>query len=79
MSQRMENRPAMAAAARVALLQELVQTDAFERFLALRFPGTKVSAGSGHHRQGGSLSCTCKAMLVAMPGRWLSSCSNSSP
>lgn len=44
--QHMEGRQALPPPARLALLQQLVATDAFERFLALKFPGTKVTAGN---------------------------------
>ena len=41
-TQRMERSQAMQPPACLALLRQLVEADAFERFLALKFPGTKV-------------------------------------
>lgn len=41
-AQRMETQRDLEPQARLALLKELVEADAFERFLALKFPGTKV-------------------------------------
>lgn len=40
----MERGRTMDGPARVALLKQLVEAEAFEQFLAAKFPGTKVSS-----------------------------------